>query len=45
MDQKKTGYFFKQLRNDKKLTQEQLRENLLNQTGRWKRGKPVPIIP
>ena len=26
MDQKKTGYFLKQLRNEKKLTQEQLAE-------------------
>ena len=27
MDQKKTGYFLKQLRNEKKLTQEQLAED------------------
>ena len=28
MDQKKTGYFLKQLRNEKKLTQEQLAEKI-----------------
>ena len=28
MDQKKTGYFLKQLRNEKKLTQEQLAERV-----------------
>ena len=28
MDQKKTGYFLKQLRNEKKLTQEQLASQL-----------------
>ena len=28
MDQKKTGYFLKQLRNEKKLTQEQIRQEV-----------------
>ena len=33
MDQKKTGYFLKQLRNEKKLTQEQLGENVSKKSG------------
>ena len=41
MDQKKTGYFLKQLRNEKKLTQEQLAEKTgyARQTiSRWEQG-------
>ena len=41
MDQKKTGYFLKQLRNEKKLTQEQLAEKfqITSRTvSRWETG-------
>ena len=37
MDQKKTGYFLKQLRNEKKLTQEQLAEKAGISARTWAR--------
>lgn len=47
MDQKKTGYFLKQLRNEKKLTQEQLAEKfqITSRTvSRWETGSNMPDI-
>ena len=47
MDQKKTGYFLKQLRNEKKLTQEQVAEILgvSRQTiSNWENEKSYPDI-
>ena len=46
MDQKKTGYFLKQLRNEKKLTQEQLAEKfqITSRTvSRWETGSNMPL--
>ncbi len=47
MDQKKSGCFFKELRREKKLTQEQLAE-YLNVSGRtvsrWETGKNMPDL-
>ena len=47
MDQTKTGNFLKELRNEKKLTQEQLAEhfNVSSRTvSRWETGKNLPDI-
>jgi transcriptional regulator with XRE-family HTH domain len=47
MDQKKTGYFFKILRSEKQLTQEQLAErfNVSSRTvSRWETGSNMPDI-
>jgi len=47
MDQKKTGYFLKQLRNEKKLTQEQLAQKfqITSRTvSRWETGSNMPDI-
>ena len=47
MDQKKTGYFLKQLRNEKKLTQEQLAEKfqITSRTvSRWETGSNMPDL-
>ena len=47
MDQKKTGSFLKQLRNEKKLTQEQLAEKLQitsRTVSRWETGSNMPDI-
>ena len=44
MDQKKTGYFFKILRSEKQLTQEQLAErfNVSSRTvSRWETGSNI----
>ena len=47
MDQKKTGQFLKMLRNEKKLTQEQLAKqfNVSNRSvSRWETGTNLPDI-